>query len=250
MEEPKEDAYSSVVTSNSVQLFITLAALNNLDVLSADIQNAYLTAKVTGKYWYRAGLEFGFDCGRPAIIVRALYGLKSTGATFRAHLASTLRSMGFQSCKADPDVWMRKATKPDKSKYYEYILAYVDDIIGCSHNIKAVFEDIGSRFKFKEGSVQEPELYLGADIQKWYIDDAPNPNKPQWALSSTKYTRKAIAEVDLELKKVGRQLVKKASTPLASGYRPELDTSPELDSTRQTYYQGLIGVLRWICELG
>jgi hypothetical protein len=39
-------------------------------------------------------------------------------------------------------------------------------------------------------------------------------------------------------------------TPLSQGYRPELDQSRELDSKRGQYYQSLIGVLRWICELG
>ena len=42
----------------------------------------------------------------------------------------------------------------------------------------------------------------------------------------------------------------KVTTPLGSGYRPELDATEELDATRQNYYQGLIGVLRWIFELG
>ncbi|KAI2504182.1 Reverse transcriptase (RNA-dependent DNA polymerase) [Fragilaria crotonensis] len=43
---------------------------------------------------------------------------------------------------------------------------------------------------------------------------------------------------------------KNVATPLSSGYRPELDLSPELGSKQLNYYQGLIGVLRWICEIG
>ena len=42
----------------------------------------------------------------------------------------------------------------------------------------------------------------------------------------------------------------KAKTPLKSGYRPELDVSPVLNATEASYYQSLIGVLRWIVELG
>ena len=42
----------------------------------------------------------------------------------------------------------------------------------------------------------------------------------------------------------------KAKTPLKSGYRPELDVSPVLNATKASYYQSLIGVLRWIVELG
>ncbi|KAI2511614.1 Reverse transcriptase (RNA-dependent DNA polymerase) [Fragilaria crotonensis] len=37
---------------------------------------------------------------------------------------------------------------------------------------------------------------------------------------------------------------------MSQGYRPEVDTTPELDAKRANYFQGLIGVLRWICELG
>jgi hypothetical protein len=39
-------------------------------------------------------------------------------------------------------------------------------------------------------------------------------------------------------------------TLLSQGYRPKLDQSQELDNKCGQYYQSLIGVLRWICELG
>jgi hypothetical protein len=45
-------------------------------------------------------------------------------------------------------------------------------------------------------------------------------------------------------------LAKKASGPFAGGYKPELDESPELDSTRANFYQSQIGILRWYVELG
>jgi hypothetical protein len=68
-----------------------LAALNDLDVFSADVGNAYLNAVYT-----TAGPEFGAEIqGQYFLIVRALYGLKSSGAAWRAHLANTLHRMGF-----------------------------------------------------------------------------------------------------------------------------------------------------------
>jgi hypothetical protein len=45
-------------------------------------------------------------------------------------------------------------------------------------------------------------------------------------------------------------MLKKASGPFAGGYKPELDESPELDSTRANCYQSQIGILRWCVELG
>ncbi len=39
-------------------------------------------------------------------------------------------------------------------------------------------------------------------------------------------------------------------TPLSSGYCPEIDVSPELGETDASHFHSLVGVLRWIVELG
>jgi len=57
--------------------------------------------------------------------------------------------LNFKPSKADPDVWMRPAVKADGSKYYEYVLCYVDDILGCSSKVKDVFDSISKEFTFK-----------------------------------------------------------------------------------------------------
>ena len=54
-EVAKESTFSLVPTRNSIQLFFTLAALNDFNVLSADIQNAYLMAPIKEKYYVIAG---------------------------------------------------------------------------------------------------------------------------------------------------------------------------------------------------
>jgi hypothetical protein len=41
---PKELVYSNVVSRNSVRIPLTIASLNQLEVLAADVQNAYLNA--------------------------------------------------------------------------------------------------------------------------------------------------------------------------------------------------------------
>ncbi len=69
-------------------------------------------------------------------------------------------------------------------------------------------------------------------------------------MSSYKYVNDAIKVVELELSKVNKRLKTKVKTPMDARYRPELDTSPELDLEKHHYYQNLIGVLRWAVELG
>jgi hypothetical protein len=109
---------------------------------------------------------------------------------------------------------------------------------------------MASRYTLKPGSVEEPTIYLGAQICKFYIDGADNPEKPRWAMSSEKYVKQAVADVETELEKVDQCIPTRVTTPVSQGYRPELDQSRELDAKRSQYYQSLIGVLRWICELG
>ena len=247
---PKESVYSSVVSRESVRLAFLVAALNDLDILAGDIQNAYLNAPTNEKVYIICGKEFGSNSGRPALIVKALYGLKSSGSRFRDHLAASLRDIGFKSCLADPDVWMRKGTKPDGFKYWEYCLCYVDDVLVVSHAPQAVMDLLSKNYTLKDGSVKAPDLYLGARISKYYIPGSDDPEKARWAMSSDDYCKSAVANVETELDKVNSKLPKTVETPLSSGYRPELDSSRELSPSQVNYYQGLIGTLRWICELG
>ena len=135
---PSSVTYSSVVSRESVRVMLMVAALNDLEIQSADIENAYLTAPCRERVWTRAGVEFGDDMGKAFMIVKALYGLRSSGAAFRAFLAERLDEMGFKSSIADPDVWLRPETKADGEEYYKYILVYVDDLLAISVDATSV----------------------------------------------------------------------------------------------------------------
>ena len=59
------------------------AALNGLDVWSADVKNAFLQAPCSKKYYVVCRLEFGSEfISKLDIIVRAYYGIKSEGMIF------------------------------------------------------------------------------------------------------------------------------------------------------------------------
>ena len=50
------------------------------------------------------------------IVKMALYGLKSSGSAFRAKLDGVLHDLSYVPSKADPDVWIRPAVRPDESE--------------------------------------------------------------------------------------------------------------------------------------
>jgi hypothetical protein len=132
---PHSLTYASVVSRDSVRIVLTLADLNDLGVKMADIYNAYLTAPITENVCTVLGPEFGDDDGKRALIVRALYGLKSAGAGFRNHLAECMNHLGLSPCCADSYLWMKAETRPgDGVLYWAYILIYLDDILCVYHD--------------------------------------------------------------------------------------------------------------------
>lgn len=241
--------YASVVSRESVRIALTLAALNDLEVKTADIENAYLTAPIGEKIWCTLGPEFGEDAGKRAIIVRALYGLKSAGASFRNHLADCMRHLGWESCKADHDVWFKpEVRKDDGHQYYAYCLLYVDDILMVHHDGVKALREIDHFFKTKPNSIGDPEFYLGAKLRPMTL---PN-GVVAWGMSASKYVQAAVAIVKAYHAKEypTRKWGKRTSGPFPSDYAPELDTTDLLDHEKSAFYQSQIGVLRWIVELG
>ena len=65
-------------------------------VLACDIQNEYRTAKFWDMIWTVAGPELGHEQGKFMFVVRALYGLKSSGSKFTALLAEQLHGLGYR----------------------------------------------------------------------------------------------------------------------------------------------------------
>jgi hypothetical protein len=101
---PATITFAIVVSRETICIALLMAALNDLNVKVGDVLNAYITAPITEKVWTVLAPEFGIDAGKSVIIVHALYGLKSAGAAFHAHLALFMHQMGYTSCKADPDL--------------------------------------------------------------------------------------------------------------------------------------------------
>ena len=58
---PPTITYASVVSFNTAQIALTIAALNDLEVKVADILSAYVTAPIQEKIWSILEPEFGED---------------------------------------------------------------------------------------------------------------------------------------------------------------------------------------------
>ena len=86
-----------------MHIVFLVAALNDLNILSCDIQNAYLTVDRHEQIYIIAGPEFGSEASSIMLVKKALYGLKSSSTAFHAHLAETLYDLSFIL----PPKWIR-----------------------------------------------------------------------------------------------------------------------------------------------
>ena len=246
VETPSSITYSTVVSRDSVRILLMIAALNDLDVMGCDVQNAFLNAKNKEKHWIRAGPEFGHEQGKVFLVVRALYGLKSASASFRSFMAQKLDDAGFKSTYADPDVWIKPAIKPNGEEHYEYVMCYVDDLIAIAVDPRRILDDLkGDDIKYKNDEIKPPDMYLGARLK---VRDLEGTHC--WTITSHDYIKVAVETIKQADAIKRWRWPTKVSTPMTASFIPEWDDSPELDSEGITFYQEMIGMLRWATELG
>ena len=85
--------------------------INELDILSCDMQNAHLSAPFREKIYCRAGPEFRSEVGKVMIMKIALHRLKSSSTAFRSTLAQVIYDIACQPSKADSDACLKPVIK-------------------------------------------------------------------------------------------------------------------------------------------
>lgn len=230
---PVESVYSGVVSLRSLRTVIFLAELNGLSLHSADVGNAYLEAKTKEKVYIVAGEGFGELEGHTLIIVKALYGLRTSGLRWHERFADTLRNMGFQPSRADADVWMRR-----NGNIYEYIAVYVDDLAIAALNPSEITSVLVDKYGYKLKGVGPMQYHLGCDFER----DADGT----LSYGPKKYIKKMMDTYQTLFGETPRDY----ASPLEKGDHPELDDSEFLPEDDAQKYQSMVGAAQWLISLG
>ena len=234
-ETPIDSTYSSVVSLPGLRLVTFLAELNDMELWGTDIGNAYLESYTEEKVCFIAGGEFGELAGHTFMILKAQYGLKSSGKRWHDRLFDVLLSMGFKPSKAEEDIWMR-----DMGDHYEYVACYVDDLAIASRNPQAIIDALeGDPNNFKLKGTGPMAFHLGCDF---FRDE-----NGTLCIGPRKYIDRMEAQHESLF---GYKPKTNVSSPLEKNDHPELDDSPLLDEDGINKYQSLIGVLQWAITLG
>ena len=128
--------------------------------------------------------------------------------------------LGFKSCKADLDVWIWEAVKDDSTKYFDYVILYVDDCICLGVDPgKILRNEIRKYFKLKESSIGLPGQYLGGKIRKVLLENGIE----WWALGYSQYVQEAVRNIRNYLSEQNKTLTKRVKALLTRDYHPEVN---------------------------
>ena len=249
---PTSLTYSSVVGRDSVKIAFMLAAHNDLELLSCDIGNAYLNAPCREKIWFVGGPETGPENqGKVLTLERALYGLKTSGASWRSMFSKfIINDLKFKPTSADPDVYLRRAKREDGTEYYEMLLVYVDDVLCISEDPMTIMKMIGDRFDIKNNEIIPPKMYLGGGIEKRPVLNGERQKVGDfWTMNSEQYITNMVNIVEDKLKKEGLELKgknRRCQGIFPTNYKPELDATDECDREHASWYRQIIGMLNLV----
>ena len=78
---------ASIKSRETVKISLVIALLNDFEFKLGNISNAYVQSYVTEKMMTTFGLLFSKHARKTAVVVRAIYGIKSAGVAFLSHHA-------------------------------------------------------------------------------------------------------------------------------------------------------------------
>ena len=123
---------------------------------------------------------------------------------------------------------------------------FIDDIFAVSCNVEAILEVVQKTFKLKNDKIEAPEFYLGAKLSEKTISGVQC-----WTITRQEYIKVAVKNLEESLKNSRRQMpTSHIDTLMNNTHVPELDVTEELEDKDVTYFQELIGILRWATEIG
>ena len=101
-----DECYSPVISKDSLRLFLSVCAAENLCVYQADVKAAFLQAPLSEKIYMKPppGYEQVDEHGEEYVmeLSKAVYGLKQASASFWSALNEHVLDMGFTAMTGDP----------------------------------------------------------------------------------------------------------------------------------------------------
>eukprot|EP01035_Chromulina_nebulosa_P025306 gene25306-33026_t len=231
----KNKTYAGTIMSESVRLFLNIAAYEDLELYTMNIRTAFLYASVPFNqtiYMRRpAGLT---DQDMPSLVKlhKCIYGLPMAPAKFQEHLDQVLRTLHFVPSISDPRLYINT----DINGSHNYILIHVDDLLlsgKCTHILDSIVSSLQQHFQLSVST--SIDYYLGMLVQR---DRSTRTIK----ISQPGYIEEMIDTYNISCSSY-------PSTPMIESPRkPSSDTNPLLNSHLIELFQSKVGTLLYLAN--
>ncbi|KAJ3474117.1 hypothetical protein NLI96_g12642 [Meripilus lineatus] len=227
------ETFAPTVRMATIRVILALAALEDLELYSIDISQAFLNGDLDVDIYMQQ--PEGFERGNPGDVVRlvkGLYGLKQAGRLWNQKLHSVLLQMGFKRLKSDASVYLFI-----RDDVRVIIPIFIDDITLAGRSvasIKAVIAELATHFKLRDLG---PSSYLlGIEITR-------NRSLRSLSLSQRQYIINTLTTFSMfDCNPV--------STPMDPGLSLSAADGPQTDSERQEMstipYINAVGALMYL----
>jgi hypothetical protein len=111
-----------------------------------------------------------------------------------------------------------------------------------------ILTKINEYLPLKPTSVGDPDIYLGVKLKEVRLKNGVLA----WAMSPSKYVQQAVKNCATHLEEFdGRyQIPKRANNPFPTDYNADTVTSEPPTPGYASFFMHLIGVMRWMVEIG
>ena len=218
----------------ALRAIFALAAIEDLELYSLDISNAFLNGDLDHEVYMQQpeGFEDRSGPGFVLQLKKALYGLKQAGHQWHKKLDSVMTEHGFSLVRCDNSIWVYK-----KQDVHVIVPVYVDDMtVACKRTAQyeTLLKELRKHFKVKE--LGPTSHLLGVHIQR----DRKNR---RLTLSQSQYIQDT-------LNTFGLGSVRPVSTPLDPGAKLSKEQAPkdaeEVAFMRTVPYSQLVGALMYL----
>ena len=156
-----DETFSSVAKFNTLRIFLTLAAIHDLEIHQIDVIGAYLEGNVDEEIYMRA--PEGIGKKKYWRLLKAIYGLKQAGRNWKQRLHDTLIRLGFKQTCADDCLYILR----NCGKITLIVLVYVDDMAIAGRNLLKIIsfkKDLDKEFDITDlGDIQ---YILGLKVRR------------------------------------------------------------------------------------
>ena len=164
-----DELYSPVVHKDTLRMFLSICAAENLRVYQADVKAAFLQAPLRETIFLRCppGFASKADDGSEEVLAldKAVYGLKQSSAAFWEAMSAHLIASGYKSILGDPCLFRK--VLPDGKLIL--VCTYIDDVTyGVSDQATAdyVLGELRERFIIEEGEGKAIDFLLGMAVDQ------------------------------------------------------------------------------------